>query len=129
MYKKKKLIWYHPGLVEQAKELRNNCNEAEKLLWQRLKRKQIRGYDFHRQKPLVYYIVDFYCTPLRLAIEIDGEIHNNDEIKHRDQFRQELLEDYGISVLRFSNRDVQERMDWVVECIVGWIDENENGRE
>jgi very-short-patch-repair endonuclease len=70
-------------LVEQARELRNNCTQPEKILWQRLKGKQIRGFDFHRQKPLIYYIVDFYCTPLKLAIEIDGNIHNQEENKMR----------------------------------------------
>jgi very-short-patch-repair endonuclease len=126
MSTKKKIFWYHPDLVEQARELRNNCTKAEKLLWKRLKGKQIRGYDFHRQKPLGYYIVDFYCNPLRLAIEIDGEVHNNEENIIQDRQRQEMLEDYGIRFLRFTNRDVYERIDWVVKCIEELIDENDS---
>lgn len=87
MPKQRRIIWYHPNLKEQARDLRNNSTEAESILWKRLKGKQIKGYDFHRQKPLLYYIVDFYCHELNLIIELDGKIHLNEDNKIRDLVR------------------------------------------
>jgi very-short-patch-repair endonuclease len=87
MRNRRKVIWYHPDLKELARDLRNNARESEQILWQRLKGKQIQGFDFHRQKPLFYYIVDFYCHELNLAIEIDGSVHNLSEIKLKDSIR------------------------------------------
>jgi very-short-patch-repair endonuclease len=121
MPKKRKLVWYHPDLKEQARELRNNCTETEYLLWQRLKGKQMKGYDFHRQRPILYYIIDFYCTNLKLAIEIDGSVHNEEEIQLRDNKRQEQLKDYGIKFLRFKNDEVLFHIESVVARIEEWI--------
>ena len=121
---KANIIWYHPDLVLQARELRNNCTPAEKILWHKLKGKQLDGYDFHRQKPLCYYIVDFYCPRLRLAIEINGTIHLSEDNKSRDIKRQEELEDMGISFLRYTNSEVLDNVDDVVQKIYRWIEEN-----
>ena len=68
-------IYYNPKLKNLARTLRNNSTLSEVLLWNHLKGKQMKGYDFHRQKPLDNYIVDFFCPKLRLIIEIDGESH------------------------------------------------------
>ena len=68
-------------LKEKARELRNNSTTSEIKLWMYLKNKQMLGYDFHRQKPLDEYIVDFFCNELMLAIEIDGLSHYNSEKK------------------------------------------------
>lgn len=68
--KRRKIIPYNPALKEKARELRNNSTKTEILLWLNLKGKQMRGYDFHRQKPIDNYIVDFFCNELMLAIEI-----------------------------------------------------------
>jgi len=125
MSKQRKIIWYHPNLKEQARDLRNNSTEAEYILWKRLKGKQIKGYDFHRQKPLLYYIVDFYCHELNLIIELDGKIHLNEENKIRDLVRQEALEEYGISFLRFNNEEVQNNLEGVIRKIIKWIEEFE----
>lgn len=73
---RRKIIPYNPALKEKARELRNNSTISEIFLWQFLKGKQMLGYDFHRQKPLDEYIVDFFCNELMLAIEIDGESHS-----------------------------------------------------
>ena len=76
---KRKIIPYDPKLKQLARELRNKSTLAEVLLWKHLKGKQIQGYDFHRQKPLDQYIVDFFCSELMLAIEIDGDSHDYKE--------------------------------------------------
>jgi len=68
-------LQYNPKLKEFARRLRNNSTYAEIRLWQKLNKKQLKGYDFHRQKPIDNFIVDFFCHELMLAIEIDGVSH------------------------------------------------------
>jgi very-short-patch-repair endonuclease len=67
---KRKIIPYNPQLKELARRLRNDGTLGEALLWKELNNKQLYGYDFHRQKPLLNYIVDFYCHELNLVIEL-----------------------------------------------------------
>ncbi|MFM8833835.1 MAG: endonuclease domain-containing protein [Cytophagales bacterium] len=86
----KKRIHYDPKLTARARELRNNSTLSEVLLWQELKGAKILGYDFHRQKPIDNFIVDFFCYDLMLAIEIDGSSHDGKE--KYDSFRQQKLE-------------------------------------
>ena len=112
---KRKIIWYYEDLKENARRLRNNATPAEKELWKHLKGKQMCGYDFHRQKPIYYYIVDFYCSELLLAIELDGTIHK--DTKDKDLHRQQAIEDFGVTFLRFSNYDIFNRKDYVLEII------------
>jgi very-short-patch-repair endonuclease len=89
-----------------------------------LKRKQMRGYDFDRQKPIDRYIVDFYCKDLKLAIEIDGSSHDGEEAKINDEIRQERLESLGVRFSRFTDADVKRNMEMVVDSIELWIDES-----
>jgi very-short-patch-repair endonuclease len=92
---------------------------AEVLLWNELKRKQRLGYDFHRQKPIDAYVVDFFCPKLLLAIEIDGASHEGRQ--EEDIQRQKEIERYGISFLRFSDNEVKENLSGILECIREWI--------
>ena len=80
----------------------------------------MKGYDFHRQKPIGNYIVDFFCNELMLAIEIDGMSH--DEKIDEDLKRQKQIESFGISFLRFNDLDVKKNMEGVVVAIEEWID-------
>ena len=73
--KKRKIIPYNPKLKAFARNLRNDSTYTEILLWNYLKGKQMRGFDFDRQRPIDNFIVDFYCKDLQLAIEVDGESH------------------------------------------------------
>jgi very-short-patch-repair endonuclease len=111
-------------LKELARKLRQNMTLSEVLLWQRLKRKQMRGYDFDRQRPIDRYIVDFYCKDLKLAIEIDGSSHDGEEARINDEIRQERLESLGVRFLRFNDVDVKRNMEMVVDSIEQWIDES-----
>ena len=77
------------------------------------------GYDFHRQKPIGNYIVDFYCNELLLAIEIDGSSHN--EKYENDIVRQERLESLRVHLLRFTDREVKRNLIGVVTAIEQWI--------
>jgi very-short-patch-repair endonuclease len=121
---RREIIGYEGYLKELARKLRQNMTLGEVLLWQRLKRKQMRGYDFDRQRPIDRYIVDFYCKDLKLAIEIDGSSHDGEEAKVNDEIRQERLESLGVRFLRFTDADVKRNMEMVVDSIELWIDES-----
>ena len=104
---KNKIIPYNPKLKEYAKELRKNSTLSEVLLWKNIKNKAL-GVQFHRQVPLLEYIVDFYCHELMLAIEIDGDSHL---YKYEyDIKRQGELEKEGIIFLRFTDSDIKQNM-------------------
>jgi very-short-patch-repair endonuclease len=118
---RREIIDYEQYLKELARKLRQNMTLGEMLLWQRLKRKQMRGYDFDRQRPIDRYIVDFYCKDLKLAIEIDGSSHDGEEAKINDDIRQERLESLGVRFLRFNDVDVKRNMEMVVDSIEQWI--------
>ena len=79
------------------------------------------GYDFDRQKPIDNFIVDFFCSELMLAIEIDGDTHNYKAV--RDDERQRRLEALGIEFLRFADRDVKRNMEGVISEIQNWVKE------
>ncbi|MER2997799.1 endonuclease domain-containing protein [Pontibacter populi] len=102
-----------------ARQLRNNSTLSEVLLWQELKGSKMLGFDFHRQKPLDNFIVDFYCSELKLAIEIDGDSHNYSFAK--DTARQQQLESFGIYFLRFTDFEVKQNMPNVLRTIECWI--------
>jgi very-short-patch-repair endonuclease len=120
---RREIIDYERYLKELARKLRQNMTLGEVLLWQRLKRKQMRGYDFDRQRPIDRYIVDFYCKDLKLAIEIDGSSHDGEEAKVNDEIRQKRLESLGVRFLRFTDADVKRNMEMVLNSIEQWIDE------
>jgi len=119
---RRKIIPYHPKLKERAKELRNNMTPGEVLLWNELKRKQLMGYDFDRQRPIDHFIVDFYCKDLLLAIEIDGDSHIGKEAY--DAAREKRLNDLGVHILRFDDLEVRCNLDRVIKAIEDWIAKN-----
>jgi very-short-patch-repair endonuclease len=108
-------IHYNPKLKSIAQKLRKNMTLGEILLWKELKGKKLLGYDFHRQKPIDEYIVDFYCPKLKLVIEVDGSSHDGKE--DSDLIRQKKLESLGLTVLRFWDSDVRESVDGVIVSI------------
>ena len=121
-----RILPYRKDLTALARILRNNAQFSEVLLWNQLKRDQLRGYDFHRQKPILDYIVDFYCPELMLAIEIDGKYHYQDETAIKDMKRQERIEELGVSFLRFTDSEVRYQMQSVINRIDLWIEDFEN---
>jgi very-short-patch-repair endonuclease len=119
---KRIIIPYEKHLKELARDLRNNSTLSEILLWNCLKEKQMMGYDFHRQKPLDKFIVDFFCHELMLAIEIDGDSHDLKE--EEDVYRQKCLEAIGVRFLRFDDRDLKNNIKKVLHTIKDWINQN-----
>ncbi|BCB25705.1 hypothetical protein SKTS_05910 [Sulfurimicrobium lacus] len=108
---------YNPKLKENSRALRTNMTDAEQVLWHRLRRKQIQGVQFYRQKPLLAFIVDFYCPAAKLVIELDGSQHFEEEHQAKDQARDDALAELGLRVLRFDNRQVLLETDAVLEVI------------
>ena len=108
---------YNKNLKQPSRDLRNNMTDAEKLLWSKLRNNQILGLQFYRQKPLLNFIVDFYCPAANLVIECDGGQHFTDEGLEADRVRDEVLAELGLVVLRFSNWQVLTEIDGVVEQI------------
>ena len=105
-----------------ARELRKNMTEAEQILWKRLRRKQILGVPFYRQKPLAQFIVDFYCAAAMLVIELDGSQHYAPDAQQYDAVRTQTLEAMGLRVLRFDNRQVLQELDAVIEVIFAEVE-------
>jgi very-short-patch-repair endonuclease len=97
---------YNKRLKKYSRELRTNMTDAERLLWSRIRRKQLKDCQFYRQKIIGNYIVDFYCPKSNLIIELDGGQHYSDEGMRKDKIRDNYLENLGLTVLRFSDRDV-----------------------
>jgi very-short-patch-repair endonuclease len=112
------IIPYEPHLLSKARELRKRMTIGEVLLWQRIRKRKL-GVQFHRQVPVNKYIIDFYCHELMLAIEIDGDYHNRIYQSSNDQIRQDILEDFGITILRFTEKEVTRNPDMVTEEI--WV--------
>ena len=114
-------VYYNPELKQKARNLRNNATFSERVLWKYLKSRQMKGYQFTRQKPIGKYIVDFYCPKLQLIIEVDGDSHN--EKQEYDRKRQKELEDKGFHFLRFDGHSVLKQTESVLTVIADKIEE------
>ena len=102
-----------PEATTRARRLRRDATKAEKKLWYLLQRGQMAGLSFRRQHPLGKYIIDFYCSPLKLAIEVDGGQHNELAHQAHDERRSQWLRGKGVTVLRFRNNDVLQNIEGV----------------
>lgn len=106
-----------PNLFKLAITMRNNPTDAEKSLWKDLKKFRLEGLIFRRQHPIDIFIADFYCHQLKLVIEVDGEIHSNEFESEHDYGRTGDLEKFGITVIRFTNKDVLKDQSVVISQI------------
>ncbi len=104
---KNPIIPYNPKLKAYARELRKNSTMPEIILWKGIKSRAL-GVQFHRQVPILNFIVDFYCHEIKLAIEIDGSSHIGKE--NYDTYRQEAIENYGVTFIRFTNKEIGNEM-------------------
>ncbi len=105
-----------PIIFELAKKLRNNVTNEEMILWGILKVK-FPTLKFRRQHPVSIYIADLYCHSQKLIIEIDGSIHNLEEVKLNDEQRQKDLENLGVRVICFTNKEIRNNLDTVIQLI------------
>ena len=118
---KRKIILYNPKLTALARKLRNESTETEIFLWLKLKGKQMYDYDFHRQKPIDNYILDFFCYELLLGIEVDGYSHEILEVHNKDIIKEKRMNELGINILRFSDFEVLRDMENVIRAIEFYI--------
>lgn len=109
-----------PDIFALAYKLRNNMTEAEKMLWNRLNKNQLKGYRFKPQHPIDIFIADFYCHKKKLVIEVDGEYHKFN-LKN-DKARTNELISKGLTVIRFSNEQVINQIDSVINEILNYLD-------
>ena len=112
------MLMYSETAKPLARELRKNQTDAEKLLWSRLRGKQILGVTFNRQKPIGRYIVDFYSFAAKLVVELDGSQHYEANAMANDLERTKVLESLGLKVIRFANSEVFENLNGVVSVIL-----------
>ncbi|TSC56394.1 MAG: UDP-N-acetylmuramate dehydrogenase [Parcubacteria group bacterium Gr01-1014_18] len=117
---------YNQKLKILARENRKNSTPSESKMWNDvLRRRQCKGHTFLRQKPMGRFILDFYCSELLLGIEIDGNYHTDQEIKENDEERSELLKEFGIQVIRYTNEEVLENIEGVREDLGKRVGERE----
>jgi len=112
------MLPYNRKLKQYSRVLRKNMTDAEKLLWSRVRLKQLNGYQFYRQRIIGDYIVDFFCPRARLVIEVDGGQHYSQRGIEADRIRDECLRDLGLKVLRFTDTEVLNNISGVVESII-----------
>lgn len=106
-----------PHIFEKAKGLRKNMTDSELELWEQLRGKKMLGLRFRPQHPIDIFIADFYCHPIKLVIEIDGEIHISKEQKEYDIGRTAELNYWGIEVIRFTNDEIKKDINSVLKKI------------
>ncbi len=107
----------------KAQFLRRNETKAEKLLWEKLRNNQLGGLKFRRQHPVNIYIADFYCHKFKLIIELDGDYHNQEEQKQKDEVRTEVLRLNGLKIIRFKNEEVEQNINQVLITIKNKIEQ------
>jgi very-short-patch-repair endonuclease/gamma-glutamylcyclotransferase (GGCT)/AIG2-like uncharacterized protein YtfP len=105
-----------------ARIMRHEPTDAEQRLWSRVRDRRLGGFKFRRQVPIAGYIVDFFCTERRLALELDGGQHAEPENARRDARKEEVLRSRGIRTLRFSDMDVLKDTDVVLSEILRAVD-------
>jgi very-short-patch-repair endonuclease len=101
-------------LKDRRKQLKNNLTPPEARLWSVIKGKQLNGFKFRRQHSINNYLVDFFCPSVNLVIEVDGKTHLEPTIAQNDRMRDELLYNIGIKVLRFTNIEIMNQLDFVL---------------
>jgi very-short-patch-repair endonuclease len=111
------MLFYNTKLKQISRQLRSNMTDAEKLLWTRLRAKQLKSRQFYRQRIIGNYIVDFYCPKANLIVELDGGQHYTEEGIMKDSNRDNYMREQGFTILRFSDRDVLKNLNGVIEGI------------
>ena len=116
----------HPVTKEFRRQLRREETPTERMLWKRLRGKQLDGYRFRQQHGFGPYVLDFYCPSIRLCIELDGEVHDSQEAQQHDSDRTSFLNQNRIHVLRFRNEEVEQSIELVLQRIREYINSNIN---
>ncbi|MFS8826741.1 DUF559 domain-containing protein [Synechococcus sp. R60.1] len=108
-------------LIARARQLRREATTAESLLWELLRDRRLLGRKFRRQHPIGQFIADFFCDDARLIIEIDGAVHREPTQQERDRLREEILREHGFAILRFTNDQILDRTEQVLQEIAAYV--------
>jgi very-short-patch-repair endonuclease len=111
------MLHYNKNLKKHSQNLRRNMTDAERNIWFRVRNGQLKGKQFYRQKIIGEYIVDFFCPKAKLVLEIDGGQHYSEEGQATDKIRDDYLRGLGLKIIRFSDRDIFENSNGVIEKI------------
>jgi len=113
-------LYYKPHLKDNSRKLRKTMTESEVILWNKIRRKQLKNLQFNRQKPLGKYVVDFYCPLKKLVIEIDGGQHyDNGKITKKDLEREKFIKEIlGLKIVRFTNIEIKQNLASVIDKIL-----------
>ena len=109
------------GLTDSARELRKKGTSAESLLWQHLRNRKLHGFKFRRQHQFGDYIADFFCYEARLVVECDGRVHEANEQWNHDQNRETYMVELGLRVVRFTNEEVLDHIERVIDRIATYL--------
>ena len=115
------MLYYNKGLKQLSRVLRKNMTESERLLWAQIRRKQLKGKQFYRQKIIGDYIVDFFCPSARLIVQVDGSQHFAEAGLRADEAQDRKMRMSGMRVLRFASSEVLSNIDGVVLEITEWL--------
>ena len=111
------MLQYGKHLKKFSRRLRSEMTDAERLLWSKIRGKQLKGFQVYRQKPIGRFVVDFYCPKAKLIIELDGGQHYSEAVQAKDESRDRYMVGGGLKVLRFSDKEVFENLRGVFEEI------------
>jgi very-short-patch-repair endonuclease len=106
-----------PEIFKRAKDLKRGMTPAEKILWEELRGSKLDGHKFRRQHPIGKFIADFYCHEKKLVVELDGGIHDDEDVKERDEGRTYELENFELQVIRFQNEEIFRDLSSVLNKI------------
>ena len=120
------MLRYKQHLKNKARHLRKNMTGSERVLWARLRGKQLYGMQVYRQKPIGDYIVDFFIPKAKLVIEVDGSQHTVSENVVKDQRRDAYMNSVGLQILRINSNAVLKETDAVIEVIARVVRERLN---
>ncbi len=112
---------------EIVRKLRKNQTESEKIIWEIVRNRKLKGQKFLRQHPIIFpyegrkrfFVADFYCAKRNLVVEIDGKVH--DDQQERDKFREHLIEKIGMKVIRFKNEEVEHDLENVIRTLESYL--------
>lgn len=110
-------IFNHNSQKDKRRKLRQHSTKAERDLWQNLRSRGLEGYKFRRQVSVGFFVLDFYCPELKLAIEVDGYTHDSDEARKYDAEREEIIKTYGVRFLRIRDEEVHENIEKALDRI------------
>ena len=112
----------NPKKLELARQFRKNPTESEDAVWQMLRNRQIRNLKWRRQQVIDGFIADFYCAELNVVLEIDGSVHDNEDVKEYDAYRTSVFESKGIRTFRLRNEDCdKQHLTELIDIIISSV--------